>query len=75
MMGRADADAGEAELGDRSVDDAHLPELLEETFRDFICALIDGDFLAHEEDPIVALHLFAQRLVEGVSVCDNGHLE
>ena len=70
---RADADAGEPELGDRRVDDAHLAEFLEQTFRDLICALVDGDFLAHEEDAVVALHLFAQRLVEGVSVRDDWH--
>src|SRR5262249_45329336 len=70
---RADAHAGEAELRDRRVDDAHLAELLKQAFRDLICALIHRDFLSHEEDAIVALHLFAQRLIEGVSVCDYWH--
>ena len=72
---RADADAGEPELGDRRVDDAHLAEFLEQAFRDLVCALIDGDFLAHEEDAVVALHFFAERLVEGVAVCDDWHCE
>ena len=39
---RADADAGEPELGDRRVDDAHLAEFLEQAFRDLVCALIDA---------------------------------
>ena len=71
---RADADAGESELGDRRVDDAHLAELLEESLGDLVRALVDGDFLAHEEDAIVALHLLANGGAEGVSVCDYRHL-
>ena len=71
---RADADAGEAELGDRRVDDAHLAELLEESLGDLVRALVDGDFLAHEEDAVVALHLLADGLAEGVSVRDDWHL-
>ena len=71
---RADADAGEAELGDRRVDDAHLTEFLEQAFGDLVCALVDGDFLAHEEDAVVALHFFAQRLVQRVSIRDDWHV-
>ena len=70
---RADADAGEAELGDRRVDDAHLAEFLEQALGDLVRALVDADFLAHEEDAVVALHLFAQRLVERVAVGDDWH--
>jgi hypothetical protein len=32
-----------------------------------------GHFLAHQEDPIVALHLFAERLVERVAVGQRCH--
>ena len=71
---RADADAGEAELGDRRVDDAHLAELLEQPLRDLVGALVDGDFLAHEEDAVVALHLLAQRLVQRVAIRDDWHV-
>ncbi len=70
---RADPDAGEAELGDGRVDDAHLAELLEEPLRDLVRALVDADLLPHEEDAVVAVHLFAERLVEGVAVGDYGH--
>src|SRR5204863_8013848 len=70
----ADADARESELGDRRVDDTHLTELLEQAFRDLVRALVHRDFLAHEEDAIVALHLFAQRLVQRVAVRDYGHV-
>ena len=70
---RADADAGEPELGDRRVDDAPLAELLEQALGDLVGALVDADFLAHEEDAVVPLHLFAQRLVERVSVGDDRH--
>ena len=70
---RADADAGEALLGDRRVDDAALAELLQQPAADLVGALVDPDFLAHQEDVRVALHLLAQRLVEGVTVGDQRH--
>ena len=69
----ADADAGEPELGDRRVDDTHLAELLQESLGDLVRALIDGDFLTHEKDAVIALHLLANRSAEGVSICDYGH--
>ena len=70
---RADAHAGESELGDRRVDDAHLAEFLEQSLRYLVRALVDGDFLSHEEDAVVALHLFTKRRVQRVSVCDDWH--
>ena len=63
--GRADADAGEPEFGDRRVDDAHLAEFLEQALGDLVGAVVHADFLAHEEDAVVALHLLAERLVAG----------
>ena len=73
--GRADADAGKAELRDRRVDDAHLAEFLEEAFRDFIRTLIHADFFPHEEDTVVPLHLLTEGLVQGVAICKDGHEE
>ena len=70
---RADADAGETQLGDWRVDNSHLAELLQQSLRDFVRALVDGHFLTHQKDAVVALHLFAQRLVQGVSIRDGGH--
>ena len=67
-------DAGEAELGDRRVHHAHRPELVEQAAAHLVGALIDADFLAHEEDVGVALHLLAEGLVEGVAVGDDGHV-
>ena len=47
---RADADAGEAALGDRRVDDALLAELLQQALRHLVGAVVVADLLAHEED-------------------------
>ena len=41
--------------------------------RHLVGALIHADFLAHEEDAVVALHLLAERLVQGVAVGEGGH--
>ena len=70
---RADADTGKAQFRDGRIHDAHLPEFLEQSLRDLVRALIHADFLAHEEDAIVALHLFAQRLIEGIPIRDYSH--
>ena len=67
------ADAGEAELGDRGVDDAHLAELIEEALRDLIGPVVDADLLTHEEDAVVAGHLLAEGLIEGFAVGDDRH--
>jgi hypothetical protein len=71
--GGADADAGESELRDRRVHHAHGAELVEQSAAHLVRALVDADFLAHEEDVGVALHLLAERLVEGVAVGEGGH--
>jgi hypothetical protein len=72
--GGADTDAGEPQLGDRRVHDAHLPEFLQEPLGHFVGALIDRDFFAHQKNAIVALHLFTQRLAEGLTIRDYWHL-
>ena len=46
----ADAEAGEAALGDRRVDDALLAELLEHPLRHLVGAVVVADLFAHEED-------------------------
>jgi hypothetical protein len=67
--GRADAEAGEAVLGDRRVDDAAVAELLQQALADLVGALVLADFLAHQEDLVVAAHLLghgvAQRFAHG----------
>ena len=66
---RAGAETGKAIFGDRRVDDALGPELLEQILRDLVGALIFGDLLADHEHPLVAPHLLrhrvAQRLAQG----------
>src|ERR1041384_2007082 len=69
----ADADAGESKLGDGRIDDALGAELLEQSPAHLVRALIDADFLTHQEDVGIALHLFAQRLIQGVSIRESGH--
>ena len=71
--GRADAHAGEPQLGDRRIHHPHRPELVEQPAAHLVGALVDADFLAHEEDVGVALHLLAQGLVERVAVGQGRH--
>ena len=52
---------------------AHLAELLEESLRDLVGAVVQTDLLSHEEDAVVVVHLFAQGLVQRVAVGDDGH--
>ena len=62
--GGADADAGEAVLGDRRVDDPFRAELLQEPLTDLVGALVLGDLFAHQEDVAVAAHLFRHGVAE-----------
>ena len=62
--GRADAEAGEAQLGDGRVDHALGAVLVQQALADLVGAVVLGDFLAHEEDRVVAGHLFVDGLVE-----------
>ena len=71
---RADADAGEAVLGDRGVDDPPGAELVEHPLRNFVSAVVFGHFLAHEEDALVALHLLGHGGAEGLAVREYGHV-
>ena len=62
--GRADADAGKSFLGNRRVDDSPIAEPLEHALADLVGAVVFRDFLTHQEDVLVALHLFAHRLIQ-----------
>src|SRR5256885_13911202 len=71
----ADACTGESELRDRRVNYAHRAELVEQSFRHFVGAVVLGDLLSHQEDAIVALQLFAQRLRQSIAISKNCHYE
>src|SRR5205807_6541621 len=60
-------------LGDGRVYDPLGPELLEQAATHLVRALIHADLFSHQEDVRVALHLLAQRLVQGVAVGERGH--
>ena len=62
---RADAEPGERRLADRRVDDALRAELVEHPLGHLVGAVVLGDFLAHEEDVLVALHLLGHGGAEG----------
>ena len=70
---RADAHPDDRVLGDRRVADALVAELLEQPVRDLERPVEDADVLAHDEDVLVALHLLAERGVEGLAVAHDGH--
>ena len=71
---RADAEAGKAVLGDRRVDDALVAEFLQQALRDFVGALIFGDFLAHDEDVAVAAHFLGHGVAQGFAHGHGDHL-
>jgi len=71
---RSDPDAGEPELRDGRVHHAHGAEFVEQSARNLVRAVVFRDFLAHEEYAVVVLHLLAERLVQGVTVCNDGHV-
>jgi hypothetical protein len=62
-----DAEAGEAVLGDRGVHDTLVAELLQQLAADLVGALILGDFLADQEDAVVAAHLLGHGVTQGVA--------
>ena len=68
--GGADRHAGEARLRDRRVDDAALAELGQHALRHLVGAVVLGDFLAEQEHALVAAHLLAHRLADGVAELD-----
>src|SRR5439155_24235506 len=70
---RADSAARESQLGDRCVHDPLRTELLQQPTAHLVGALIDADFFAHEEHVGIALHLFAQRLIQRIAVGERRH--
>ena len=62
---RTGAEAGETVFGDRRVDDARRAELLEQSLRDLVGALILGNLLAHDEDGRIGAHLLGHGVAEG----------
>ena len=63
---RARAEAGKAIFGDRRVDHALRPELVEQALGDLVGALILGDFLAHHEHAVVAAHFLGHRVAQAL---------
>src|SRR5439155_12852637 len=70
---RPDSDAGKAELSDRSIDDTHRAELVEESLGDLVGSVVLRDFFPHKEDAIVTLQLLAQRLSKCVAIGEYRH--
>jgi hypothetical protein len=71
----SDADAGEPELGDRRIDDAHRAKFVEQSLRDLVGSVVLRDFLSHQEDTVVPLQLLAERLRQSVTIGDYRHQE
>src|SRR5688572_16736709 len=54
----ANAQAGKSEFRYGGIDDSFITKLGQKAFRNLVCSLIGGDFLAHQENVFVAQHLF-----------------
>jgi hypothetical protein len=70
----ADADAREAGLGDRRVDDPLLAEAREHALGHLVGAVVVPDLLAHQEDGLVALHLLDHGLASASRKADDARL-
>ena len=69
----AHAQSREAALGDRRIDHALGPELLEHALADLVGAVVVADLFAHEKDRAVSLHLFNHGLAQGLAVSERSH--
>src|SRR5574337_579851 len=70
---RSDADAGEPGLADRGIDAPLRAELLKQTLADLIGPLVEAYLLPHKEYTRVPAHLFAKRLIQGLSIGNDRH--
>ena len=71
---RADAHSGKSVLADRRIDHSIRTKTIEQTLADLVGAVIFRHFLAHQENVRIALQLFRQRFVQGLSVSDFAHV-
>ena len=65
--GRAGRGAGDDTFGDGRILHALLAELIEEAAGDSVGAAPLTDLLAHNEHPLVAVHLFSKGLADGLT--------
>src|SRR5262245_36745823 len=69
----ADTESGKTAFADRCVEHPLRAELVEEPLTDFVGPVVFGNLFAQQENVRVALHLFIQRLVDGLAVADFSH--
>ena len=74
VHGHAKRDADDCRLGERRVDHAPLPELLQEVGGGAEDAAARSDVLAHHHDPLVGLHLVPERVVDRLDDVLLGHV-
>ena len=70
---QAEGGADDSRLGHRRVHHPLLAETLDKTVGDAEDASGAAHVLPHEQDPVVGLHLEAERIVEGLSHVHLGH--
>jgi hypothetical protein len=70
---RAHAETCEAEFRDRRINHALLAKLFQQPLRNFVRALISGHFFAEQKHVLIAVHLFAKRLIQSLANRDYSH--
>src|SRR5712671_3876721 len=70
----ADPGADDSQFRNRSIADALFAVHSEQPVGDLKCAAEVADFLAHDEDPIVAIEFLTERLVQCFAIGDLRHL-
>src|SRR5437899_6256293 len=70
---RADSEAGKPVLADWSINNPPRPKALKQALAHLVCALIFGDFLAHQENIWIPLEFFRERFIECLTISDFSH--
>src|ERR1700730_8209893 len=70
----ADPGADNSQFRNRSIADALFTVHGEQSVGDLECAAEVADFLAHDEDPLVAVEFLTERLVQCFAISDLRHL-
>src|SRR5436309_8221840 len=70
---RADSEAGKPVLADWSINNPPRPKALKQALAHLVCALVFGDFLAHQENIWIPLEFFRERFIERLTISDFSH--
>src|SRR5690349_10088178 len=71
--GRADSKTGESVFADWRIDNSLGSEAFQQSLADFVSAVIFRHLFAHQKNIRIALELFSERFIQGLTVSDFPH--